>query len=147
MRKIDEIIIHCAATPEHKPFTTADITRWHNERGFRTIGYHYVILLDGIVEQGRPVKEVGAHCLGHNSNSIGICYIGGVDKNNKPKDTRTPAQRKALISLCKQLLAKYPHIKKISGHNQYANKACPSFDVRKDELGQLLGSGHNERAT
>jgi len=138
MRKIDEIIIHCAATPENKPFTAKDIMRWHKERGFRTIGYHYVVLLDGTVETGRPIAEVGAHCQGHNGRSIGICYIGGVDGKGKAKDTRTPAQKEALLALCKKLLAHYPSIQKISGHNQYANKACPSFDVRKDTLGQMV---------
>jgi len=138
MRTIDEIIIHCAATPEHKSFTSQDIKKWHLARGFRSIGYHYVVLLDGTVEEGRPLAQAGAHCLGKNGWSIGICYIGGVDKKGKPKDTRTPEQKEALLSLCRKLLARFPSIIKISGHNQYANKACPSFDVRKDALGKLV---------
>ena len=94
MRKIDEIIIHCAATPEGKPFTVADIDAWHRKRGFRCIGSHFVIYLDGSVHRGRAIEEVGAHCLGHNANSIGICYIGGCETNGKtPKDTRTEAQK------------------------------------------------------
>jgi len=138
VRKIDEIIIHCAATPENKSFTSKDILRWHKERGFRTIGYHYVVLLDGTVESGRPLAQEGAHCKGRNGTSIGICYIGGVDNRGKPKDTRTPKQKSALLDLCKEMLVKYPSITKISGHNQYAAKACPSFDVRKDALGKLV---------
>jgi len=138
MRKIDEIIIHCAATPEHKNFQPQDIEKWHKERGFRTIGYHYVITLEGKQHQGRPLEQVGAHCKTRNASSIGICYIGGVDKNGKPKDTRTEAQKRSLLGLCQRLLDKYPTIKKISGHNQYANKACPSFDVRTDPLGKLV---------
>jgi len=138
MRKIDEIIIHCTATPEHKAFTAKDIERWHKERGFRSIGYHYVILLDGSQEQGRPVDQTGAHCKGHNASTIGICYIGGLDSQGKPKDTRTEAQKRSLLGLCRKLVDRYPTIKKISGHNQYAAKACPSFDVRQDPLSKLI---------
>jgi len=138
MRKIDEIIIHCAATPEHKAFTAKDITRWHKARGWSTIGYHWVIGLDGGQERGRDEARAGAHCAGHNATTIGICYIGGVDAQGKPKDTRTEAQKRSLLGLCQRLLDKYPTITKISGHNQYAAKACPSFDVRKDALGQLI---------
>ena len=96
MRKISEIIVHCAATPEGKAFTVADIDAWHKKRGFRCIGYHFVIYLDGSVHKGRAIEEVGAHCLGHNANSIGICYIGGCATNGKtPKDTRTEAQKQS----------------------------------------------------
>lgn len=96
MRKINKLIIHCSATPEGRAVSVSDITRWHRERGFRTIGYHYVIYLDGSVHAGRPVSEEGAHCLGQNRNSIGICYIGGLDaKSLLPKDTRTEAQKDA----------------------------------------------------
>lgn len=132
MRKIDKIIIHCAATPKGKPFTVADIDRWHRQRGFRCIGYHYVIYLDGSIHKGRPVEQIGAHCTGQNARSIGICYIGGCAKDGKtPKDTRTEAQRAALISLITQLKSEYPKAT-IHGHNEFANKACPSFDVQKD---------------
>jgi len=138
MRTIDEIIIHCAATPEGKNFTAKDIERWHKARGFKTIGYHYVITLDGKQHQGRPLEQMGAHCKGRNASTIGICYIGGVDAKGKPKDTRTEAQTRSLLGLCQKLLDRYPSIRKISGHNQYANKACPSFDVAQDPLGKLI---------
>lgn len=129
MRKINEVIIHCSATPEGKDFTVADIDRWHKQRGFRKIGYHYVVYRDGTYHTGRSIEEIGAHCTGHNSNSIGICYIGGVAKDGKtPKDTRTDAQKKTLITLVRTMKAKYPGIK-IHGHRDYANKACPSFDA------------------
>lgn len=132
MRKIDKIIIHCAATPEGKPYTVADIDRWHRQRGFRCIGYHFVIYLDGSIHKGRPVEQIGAHCTGQNANSIGICYIGGYTKDGKtPKDTRTEAQRAALIQLVKELKASYPKAT-IHGHNEFANKACPSFNVQKE---------------
>lgn len=100
MRKIKEIILHCAATPEGKEFYASDIDRWHKERGFLKIGYHYVIDLDGTIEKGRPEPEVGAHCTNHNKYSIGICTIGGMDKSNKKaKDTRTLPQKQALYVL------------------------------------------------
>lgn len=131
-RKITEIIVHCSATPEGKDFTVADITRWHKQRGFRTIGYHYVIYRDGSVHTGRPDGEIGAHCVGHNAVSIGICYIGGLAADGKtPKDTRTNEQREALIMLLRRLHAKYPNAK-IYGHRDFAAKACPSFDARKE---------------
>lgn len=131
-RSINELVVHCSATPEGKPFTTEDIKKWHLDRGFSDIGYHYVVYLDGSVHPGRSVDKVGAHCTNHNSNSIGICYIGGVAKDGKtPKDTRTPAQKVALINLLKDLLVLYPKAS-IHGHRDFANKACPSFDATKE---------------
>lgn len=131
-RNIKEIIVHCSATPEGKDFTVADITRWHKQRGFTTIGYHYVVYRDGSVHNGRDVNVSGAHCTGHNSISIGVCYIGGCEANSKKaKDTRTEAQKKALLDLLKKLKALYPKAK-IHGHRDFANKACPSFDATKE---------------
>ena len=131
MRPINEIIIHCSATKEGKNFTVKDIDAWHRQRGFKCIGYHYVVYLDGTVHKGRDESEVGAHCSGHNSFSIGICYIGGLDANGKPKDTRTDKQKAAIRSLVAELKNKYPAAK-IHGHNEFANKACPCFDVKKE---------------
>ena len=96
MRTITEIIIHCSATIEGKDYTVEDIDRWHRQRGFARVGYHYVIRLDGTIQQGRPLDIAGAHCIGHNAHSIGICYIGGLDQTGKPKDTRTQAQKDSL---------------------------------------------------
>lgn len=134
---IDEIYVHCAATPEGKYFDVSDITQWHIKRGFSTIGYHYVVLLDGTVQKGRDEMFSGAHCLDRNYRSIGVCYVGGC-KNNKdltPKDTRTPAQKSALISLLRDLKARYPKAK-IMGHKDCPSpkvyKACPSFDAKKE---------------
>lgn len=134
MRNIDKIILHCAATPEGKHFTVEDIRRWHMQgNGWSDIGYHYVIYLDGSVHLGRPLEKIGAHTIGENKNSIGICYIGGVATDGKtPKDTRTSEQRAALITLVKELKVQYPNAT-IHGHNEFAPKACPSFIV-KDEL-------------
>lgn len=131
MRKITEIILHCAATPEGKDFTVADIDRWHRARKFKGIGYHYVIYRDGSVHPGRSLSAAGAHCTGHNANSIGVCYIGGCAADGKtPKDTRTPAQRQALEQLVRELMAQHPGAT-VHGHNEFAAKACPSFDVKK----------------
>lgn len=131
MRTISEIIIHCSATVEGKDFSVKDIDHWHKLRGFKMVGYHYVIRLDGTIEQGRPLEMIGAHCTGHNAHSIGICYIGGLDKSGRPKDTRTQAQKDVLWSLVKSLLKKYPRAT-VHGHNEFANKACPCFEVAKE---------------
>lgn len=137
MRKINEIIIHCAATPEGRNFTVADIDQWHKQRGWRGIGYHFVIYIDGSVHKGRPVEEVGAHCLNHNAHSVGVCYIGGCTADGKrPKDTRTPAQKAALRRLVGELRKQYPQAS-VHGHFEFANKACPAFDVKKDGLCDL----------
>ena len=131
MRKIDKIILHCAATPEGKDFTVKDIRNWHLQRGFSDIGYHFVIYRDGTVHRGRAVDFAGAHTLGQNKNSIGICYIGGCTADGKtPKDTRTPEQRFALFKLVYELMQKYNiSISNVFGHREFANKACPSFDM------------------
>lgn len=129
-RRITEIIIHCSATPEGKDYTAADIRRWHLARGFADIGYHRVIYRDGTVVTGRPIRQIGAHCTGHNSQSIGICYIGGLKADGAtPADTRTPAQRAALRNLVATLKAEYPAAT-IHGHREFANKACPCFDIQ-----------------
>ena len=132
MRKINEIIIHCAATREGRDFTVEDITRWHKARGFATIGYHYVIYRDGSIHEGRPLEQIGAHCVGHNKHSIGICYIGGCASDGKtPKDTRTPEQKEALLALLRRLKARFPNAT-IHGHRDFAAKACPSFDAFRE---------------
>jgi N-acetylmuramoyl-L-alanine amidase len=138
-RPIREIINHCTATREGEDFTVADIRAWHKARGWSDIGYHYVIYRDGRVMIGRPVGQIGAHTENHNTGTIGVSYVGGVAKDGKtPKDTRTLAQRSSMLWLNQQLVKKHPGITKISGHNQYAAKACPSFDVRKDALGHIV---------
>ena len=132
MRKINEIIIHCAATREGRDFTVEDITRWHKARGFATIGYHYVIYRDGSIHEGRPLEQIGAHCVGHNKHSIGICYIGGCASDGKtPKDTRTSEQKEALLSLLRRLKARFPNAT-IHGHREFAAKACPSYDAFRE---------------
>lgn len=132
MRKINEIIVHCSATAEGRDYTVSDIDRWHKSRGWQCIGYHYVIYRDGSVHTGRPVAQIGAHCTGHNANSIGVCYIGGCAADGKtPKDTRTPQQREALRRLVADLQKQYPGAT-VHGHREFAAKACPSFDVKTE---------------
>lgn len=131
MRQINSIILHCSATQEGQNFKASDIDKWHKQQGWNCIGYHYVIDLDGKIETGRPIEQIGAHCKGHNSYSIGICYIGGVDKKNKEKDTRTEAQKESMYKLVKELMSKYHiDITSVHTHNEYDNKkACPSFTI------------------
>jgi N-acetylmuramoyl-L-alanine amidase len=139
-RPIDEIVWHCAATAEGKDYTVADIRAWHKLRGFSDIGYHYVVYRDGRIMLGRPVGQQGAHCAdqGKNRGTIGCSYVGGVAADGKtPKDTRTPAQRASMLWLTQQLIGRHG-ITRVTGHNQYAAKACPSFDVGRDELGKLV---------
>lgn len=143
MKKINEIILHCSATQEGRDFKAEDIDRWHKANGWKMIGYNYVIDLDGKVEEGRPIWMTGAHTIGHNSNSIGICYIGGVEKDNvkKPKDTRTIAQKESMYALVHQLLSLYGlSIKDVHCHNEFANKACPSFKIEqfRDEYNKWM---------
>lgn len=131
-RHINRIIVHCSATPEGKDFHASDIDKWHRNRGFNSIGYHYVVTLDGKVEKGRPEEKVGAHASSYNSHSIGVCYIGGVEADGKtPKDTRTDAQKEALAKLIGELKKKYPGAV-VHGHNEVANKACPCFNAREE---------------
>lgn len=130
MRKINEIIVHCTATQDGKNIKVEDINRWHKERGWNMIGYHYVVYLDGTIHQGRSEDQIGAHCLKHNTNSIGVVYVGGLDANGKPKDTRTEAQKQGLRKLLTELKRKYPNAT-IHGHRDFAAKACPSFDATR----------------
>lgn len=151
--QVDAIVIHCSATKEGVDFRADDIDRWHKERGFSGIGYHYVIDLDGKIEKGRPENQVGAHAVtsgvsgkSYNYHSIGICYVGGCDKNGNPKDTRTPAQKKAMVKLVHELIDRFPNVKEIVGHRDISPdkngdgkitmnewvKECPCFDVRAE---------------
>ena len=132
MRKIEKIIVHCSATKPAQVVTVDTIRRWHLARGFSDIGYHYVIYQDGTVHKGRPDYVQGAHVSGQNARSIGVCYIGGLNQQTgKPEDTRTDAQRAAMLGLLVELKQKYPGAK-IYGHRDFANKACPCFDAKTE---------------
>ena len=131
-RNIRELIVHCSATPEGKDYSVDTIRQWHLQRGFSDIGYHYVIYRDGSIHIGRDESIIGAHCTGHNTNSIGICYIGGCASDGiTPKDTRTTEQKQSLVKLLKELKTKYPQAS-IHSHKDFTNKACPSFDATKE---------------
>ena len=138
MRKIDEIIIHCTATrPDWMQdmgslSKIAEIRRWHVEgNGWSDIGYHYVIDRNGNIREGRPEQGLGAHVNGRNANSIGICLIGGFGGSDKDifADHYTKNQEESLRKLINELKRRYSSITKVSGHNQYAAKACPCFSV------------------
>lgn len=145
-RKITEIIIHCSATPDGKDYTVDDIRRWHKQRGYSDVGYHYIVYRNGILAQGRDVNIIGAHASGHNAHSIGICYIGGMSADNtRPEDTRTLRQKGRLLSLLVDLRKLYPNAR-IIGHRDLSEdkngngiiepsewmKACPSFDAKSE---------------
>lgn len=121
MRNITEIIIHCADTPNGKEFHNTDIDRWHKERGWQMIGYHWVIAIDGTVEAGRIPEMIGSHAEGHNARSLGICLIG--------KDKFTPAQWNSLKALVGGLVKEFNC--PVIGHYEVAKngKTCPNFDV------------------
>lgn len=138
MRTLNEIIVHCSGTFPNYKYGAKQIDIYHRQKGWDGIGYHFVVKLSGEIEIGRPIDKVGAHCHGRNKSSIGICYVGGLDVNFKPADTRSAAQKGALKTLILRLLEQYPSISKVSGHNQYANKACPCFDAQKEYLPLLL---------
>lgn len=131
MRNITKIIVHCSATPEGKDFSADTIDRWHKERGWSGIGYHFVVRLDGRIEYGRMVDKIGAHCKGHNTDSIGICYIGGCDSKMNPFDTRTQEQRASLLELIRTLKKLHPGVE-VFGHRDFSSKECPSFDAKSE---------------
>lgn len=137
MRYFNDIIIHCSATCYDRDFHAADIRRWHLQRGYDDIGYHYVIDLDGTVEIGRPLDVVGAHCKGHNRDSVAICYVGGLNRFGIPADTRTKEQKKALARLIWKLSIMAINegfgLVSVHGHHDYnLSKACPCFDAAKE---------------
>jgi N-acetylmuramoyl-L-alanine amidase len=124
------LVVHCSASPPNARVNASVIDRWHRERGFRKIGYHYVINRDGGVEVGRARDEVGAHAEGFNNSSLGICLVGGVDTKGAPENNFTKPQFASLTRLLTALRKDYPAAE-VLGHRDLPNvkKACPSFDV------------------
>lgn len=136
MRRITDIIVHCSATEDGLPFDVHDITSWHKQEGKRTCGYHFVVTLDGTVQVGRPIEQIGEHCRGQNAHSIGVCYIGGL-RHGLPCDTRTKEQKEALARLLWRLTLKLINsgqgIPEIWGHHDFnAAKDCPCFNARAE---------------
>ena len=109
-----------------------DIDRWHRDRGWKCIGYHYVVRRSGEVEIGRRLDEVGAHVKNHNSHSIGICYEGGLNAASFPADTRTPEQVRALRELVERMHAFFPNALIVGHRDLDPRKACPCFDAKKE---------------
>lgn len=133
MLPIRYLTIHCAATPEGRDNSAAEIRQWDIDR-FGKPSYHWVIELDGDAHRHVADDRRGVHVANRNTGNIGICYVGGTEKLNaggKPKDTRTAAQKTTLERLVREYIAKYPGIK-VLGHNEWpgVTKACPSFSVR-----------------
>ena len=126
---IKYLTVHCAATPEGRDVKAATISKWDQEK-FGQISYHWVVELDGTAVRTLRDDQKVAHVGKANSNNIGICYVGGVDKDMKPKDTRTPAQKRALRTLIRTYQARVPGLI-VLGHRNWPGvaKACPSFDV------------------
>lgn len=136
MRIINESIVHCSYTKPSMENVDADwIRRLHvNQNGWKDIGYHFVILRDGTIEGGRNVEKAGAHCRGHNRQTIGICLIGGMSESGEVENNFTTEQFAALKQLDQILKLTFPTILKTSGHRDYSTKPCPGFDVNEKLL-------------
>ena len=132
-RKIDLIVIHCSATRCNRSFPLEAVIACHRARGFATVGYHYYITRDGTVHTGRPLYQEGAHAIGFNRRSIGVCYEGGLSIQGTSSDTRTREQKDTLLKLLQRLKKDYPHAW-IVGHRDLPNvaKDCPCFDVEAE---------------
>ena len=131
-RKINLIVLHCYGTKEGQNFTVKDVDKWHKQRGWKKIGYQYVIDLDGTIHKGREEYKIRAHATGYNAYSLGISYCGGCDKNGKAKDTRTKEQKESMLKLVHDLLKKYNlTLENVKCHNQLCKngKQCPSFSI------------------
>jgi N-acetylmuramoyl-L-alanine amidase len=135
MRKIDLIIIHCAATPADMDVGAKEIRDWHVKgNGWDDIGYHFVIRRNGTVETGRPLEKIGAHAKGYNKTSIGICLVGGARRDGKKlvaEENFTPAQWKALKRHVRLLLERFPGCRLIGHRDVEPGKECPTFSVRE----------------
>ena len=132
MREITEIILHCSATWSKQDIGVKEITQWHTlpepkGRGWKHIGYHYVIRRNGKIEEGCPLATAGIHCSGHNAKSIGICMVGGGPMGEDK--FFADAQYDSLASLLRRIRLSYP-LASIHGHNEFTQKACPVFSVK-----------------
>lgn len=130
MRNIKYIAVHCTATA--KTVTVSSIQNyWKNVKGWKSPGYHFIIKADGEVVKLLSIDQVSNGVKGFNSVSINVCYIGGIDENQKPKDTRTPQQKESLLKVLKDLRKQFPKAI-IQGHRDFPNvqKACPSFNAK-----------------
>jgi N-acetyl-anhydromuramyl-L-alanine amidase AmpD len=133
MRDIDYIVIHCAATKPSMDVPIERVKKWHLDRGWSDIGYHYYITRDGEIHKGRKLSTIGAHVRGYNKNSIGICYEGGINESGEPEDNRTKVQKKSLLKVVQILKFVFSNAI-VQGHRDFpnVNKACPSFDAKNE---------------
>ncbi len=130
MRDINKIIIHCSATKASQDIGAEQIDAWHKKLGWSGIGYHFVIRRSGETEKGRDIEAVGAHCKGQNKHSVGICLVGGIDASGRAENNFTAEQFAGLRRLVSELKQQYPNAS-VHGHNEFAAKDCPCFDVRE----------------
>ena len=138
MRTITLLVIHCSAVRPDQTSSAAQIDTWHRRQGWHLgIGYHYVVRRDGQIEPGRPEWMVEAHCKNHNAHSIGICYEGGLNARGQPADTRTLAQKLAMVQLLEILHRKYPKALIVGHHDLNPLKACPCIDNVAREYAEL----------
>lgn len=114
--KTEMIVLHHAAA---KSCTAQQVHKWHLNRSWSGIGYHYFISRDGEIFRGRPENTVGAHTTGHNSRSIGVCFEGDYTTQNMPQ-----AQLEAGKELVAYLKDKYK-ITKVKGHRDLMATSCP----------------------
>jgi len=127
---MNKLIIHCADTFSDMDIGAKEINQWHKDRGWSEIGYHYVIRRSGEIEVGRPEQKAGAHVVGHNTGSLGICLVGGKARGKENPCNFTKAQWKALEGLIFDLTKKYPKAE-VCGHTDLdSGKRCPTFDVK-----------------
>lgn len=133
IESVEYLVVHCAATPADMDIGREEIRKWHLQRGFADIGYHYVIRRDGTEEVGRPENVPGAHASGYNLHSLAVCLVGGLKKGTtKAENNFTPAQFERLWERLRIWQQRYPGAM-VLGHRDLpgVNKACPSFDVRE----------------
>lgn len=133
LKEVKYLVVHCTATPLSQRVSVEDIDRWHKAQGWSGIGYHWYVDRDGHIFPGRSEREAGAHVIGYNHCSIGICYEGGLDEQGNSADTRTPAQKAALLFIIKDLKQSYPNAV-ILGHRDFpgVHKDCPCFDAKTE---------------
>lgn len=139
-KETNAIFVHCSATKPSMDIGVREIRQWHKEKGWLDVGYHFVIRRDGTVEAGREQSAVGSHVQGHNSDSVGVCLVGGIDAKGNFEANFTPEQMSALKGLLHELRGTYPKAV-IRAHHDVAPKACPSFNLsRWVQTGELVTS-------
>ena len=137
MRPINAIFLHCSYTPVSMDIGVHEIRQWHTDpkpegNAWSDVGYHYIIRRSGVVEPGRDIKRAGAHARGHNSDTIGVCLVGGMSDQKKPEFNYTARQLQSLRRLMHTLCSQY-HLTEsnIRGHNEVSSKECPCFNVQE----------------